>query len=140
MYGLIRRELLHVSTFTLPWAVQLCNSYETISNMGGFPESDLAVLTNTLNQNMSDIESVVSPVENAAASATQLTYLPITTPDALTRSRDFGGHIQLGISRVLIARAYLDLLAFCRPSPFDNMRLISGTGRGALALFSAFHK
>jgi hypothetical protein len=32
--------------------------------------------------------------------------------------------------------AYLDLLAFCIPSPPDYMRVISGTSRGALALFS----
>jgi hypothetical protein len=36
MYGLIQKELLHVATSTLPWAIQLSNSYDTISNMGGF--------------------------------------------------------------------------------------------------------
>jgi hypothetical protein len=50
MYGLIRQKLLHVATFTLPWAVQLRGSYETIFNMGGFSESDIVVLTTTLNQ------------------------------------------------------------------------------------------
>jgi hypothetical protein len=45
MYGLIRQELPHVATSTImPWAIQLRNSYDTISNMGGFLESDLAVL------------------------------------------------------------------------------------------------
>jgi hypothetical protein len=52
---------------------------------------------------------VVSPVNNAVAHATQLTCLQLPTPDALTRSGDSGGHIQLGISRILRARAYLDL-------------------------------
>jgi hypothetical protein len=56
-------------------------------------------------------------------------------PDALTRFGDSGGHIQRSISRILRARAYLDLLAFCRPSTPDYMRVISVTGRGALALF-----
>jgi hypothetical protein len=43
--------------------------------MGGFSESDLAVLTKTLNQDISgyggpDVELVVSPVDNEAVSAT----------------------------------------------------------------------
>jgi hypothetical protein len=44
------------------------------------------------------------------------------------------------IARILRARAYLDLLTFCRPSPSDYMRVISGTGHGALALFFASHE
>jgi hypothetical protein len=113
--------------------------------MGGFLESDVVVLTNTLNQNLPDyagpyVELVVSPVNNAVAPATQLTCLPLSTPDALTRLEDSGGHIQRGISRILRARAYLDLLAFCRLSPPDYMRVISGTGRGALAIFVASHE
>jgi hypothetical protein len=86
--------------------------------IGGFSESNLVVLTNTLNQNLSDyagpdVELVVSPVNNAVAPATQLTCLQLPTPDALTRLGDYGGHIRRGISRILCARAYLDLLAFC---------------------------
>jgi hypothetical protein len=113
--------------------------------MGGFSESDLVVLTNTLNQDFSDyvgfdVELVVSPVSNAVAPSTQLTCLQFLTPDALTRLGDSGGHNQRGISRILRARAYLDLLAFCRPSPPEYMRMISGTGRGALALFFASHE
>jgi hypothetical protein len=83
---------------------------------------------------------VVSPVNNAVAPATQLTCLQLPTPDALTRLGDSGGHIQRGISRILRASAYLDLLAFCKPSPPDYMRVISGTGRGALTLFLASHE
>jgi hypothetical protein len=37
-------------------------------------------------------------------------------------------------------RTYLDVLAFCKPSPPDFMRVISGTGRGALALFFPSHE
>jgi hypothetical protein len=90
--------------------------------MGGVSESDLVVLTNTLNQDLSDyvgpdVKLVISPVNNAVAPATQLTCLQLPTPDALTRSGDSGGHTQRGTSRILRARAYLDLLAFCRPSP-----------------------
>jgi hypothetical protein len=48
MYGLIRQELLNVATSILPLAVQLRSSYDTISTMGGFSESDLVVLTKTL--------------------------------------------------------------------------------------------
>jgi hypothetical protein len=145
MYGLIRQELLNIATYTLPWAVQLRNSYDTISSLGGFSNSDLAMLTNTINQDLSDyagpdVELVVSPVNNAVAPATQLTCLQLPTPDALTRLGDSGGHIQRGISRILCARAYLDLLAFCRPSSPDYVRVISGTGRGALALFVASHE
>jgi hypothetical protein len=51
-----------------------------------------------------------------------------------------GGHIQRGISRILCARAYLDLLAFCTPSPQNYMRVISGTGQGALTLSFASHE
>jgi hypothetical protein len=83
---------------------------------------------------------VVSPVSNAVAPATQLTCLQIPTLDALTRLGDSGGHILWGFSRILRARAYLDLLAFCRSSPPDYMRVISGTGRGALALFFASYE
>jgi hypothetical protein len=145
MYGLIRQELLNVATSTLPWAVQLRDSYDSISTMGGFSESDLVVLTSTLNQNLSeiagpDVELVVSPVNNAVTPATQLTCLQLSTPDAPTRLGDSGCRIQRGISRILRARAYLDLLAFCRPFPPDYMRVISGTGRGALTLLFARHE
>jgi hypothetical protein len=147
MYGLIRQELLNVATSILPWAVQMRSSYDTSSNVGGFSESDQVVLINTLNQDLSDyarpdVELVVSPVNNnAVAPATRLTCLQLPTPDALIRSGDSGGHIQRGILRIHHARAYLDLLAFCRPSPPDYyVRAISGTGRGALALFFASHE
>jgi hypothetical protein len=145
LYGLIRHELLSVATSTLPWAVQLRNSNDSISTMGGFLESDLVVLTNTMNQDLSDyvgpdVELVVSPVNNAVAPATQLTCIQLPTPNALARLGDCGGHIQRGISSILRARAYLDLLAFCRPSPPDYMREILGTGRGALAIFFASHE
>jgi hypothetical protein len=111
-----------------------------------FSESDLVVLTNTLNQDLPDyawrpdVELVLSPVNNAGALATQLTCLQLPIPDALTRSGDSGGHIQRGISRTHCARAYLDLLAFCRPFRPDYMRVTSGTGRGALALSFASHE
>jgi hypothetical protein len=113
--------------------------------MGGFSESDLVVCPNTLNQDPSDyvgpnVELVISPVNNAVPPATQLTCLQLPTPDALTRPGDSGGHIQRGISRILRARAYLNLLAFWRPSPPDYGRVISGTGRGAFALFFASHE
>jgi hypothetical protein len=101
--------------------------------MGGFLESDLVVLSKTvLNQDIfdyvgPDVELVVSPVNNVAMPATQLTCLQLPTPEALTRSGDSGGHIL----RILIrARAFLDLLAFCKPSPPDCLRVISGAGRG----------
>jgi hypothetical protein len=72
--------------------------------MGGFSESDLVVLTSTLNQDLSDyvgpdVELVVSPVSNAGAPATQLTCVQLPTLYALTRLGDSGGHIQRGISR-----------------------------------------
>jgi hypothetical protein len=145
LYGLIQHELVNVATSTLPWAVQLRNSYDSISIVGGFSESDLVVLTNTLNQDLSDyarpdVELVVSPVNNAVAPATQLTCLQLPTHAALTRLGDSGGHIQRGISRILRIHAYLDLLAFCRPSPPDYMRVISVTGRGVSALFFASHE
>jgi hypothetical protein len=75
------------------------------------------------------------------ASATKLTSLQLPAlSDPLTRSGDSGGHIPRSISRILRARAYLDLMAFHTPSPSDYMRVISGTGRGALALFFASHE
>jgi hypothetical protein len=70
----------------------------------------------------------------------QLLCLQLPTPDALTRSGDSVGHIQRGISCILCAQAYLDLFAFCRPPTPGYMRAISGTGRGALALFFALHE
>jgi hypothetical protein len=98
MYDLIRQELLNVATSTSLWAVQLRGSYDTISAMGGFSESDLVVLTNTLNQGLSDyvgpdVELVVSPVINAEAPTTQLTCLQLLTFNALTCLGDSGGHI-----------------------------------------------
>jgi hypothetical protein len=103
--------------------------------MGGVSESDLAVLTSTLYQDLSDyvgpdVELVVSAVDNAAASATQLSCLQLPARDALTRSGDFGGHIQRDTSRTLRARAYLDLLAFCIPSPPDHMRVTKSSVMG----------
>jgi hypothetical protein len=82
-----------------------------------------------------DVELVVSQVNNAMAPATQLTCLQLPTPHALTRLGGYVGHTQRGISRILRARAYLDLLAFCTPSPPDYMRVISGTGRGVWLSF-----
>jgi hypothetical protein len=46
----------------------------------------------------------------------------------------------MAISRTLRVRANLDHLMFRRPSPLDYMRVISGTGRRALALFFASHE
>jgi hypothetical protein len=120
-------------------------SYDMIATMGEFLESDLLVLTNTLNQDLSDnarpdVELVLSPVNDALALATQLTCLQLPTSDAPTLSGDSGGHIQQGFLSILRARAYLDLLAFCIPPPRDYTRAISGTGRGALALFFASHE
>jgi hypothetical protein len=112
------------------------NDYVTMYN-----ETCEMVLTNTINQNLSDYAGPdVSPVNNAVAPATQMTCLQLPTPDALTRLGDSGGHIQRCTSRILRARTYLDLLAFCIPSPPDYMRVISGTGRGGLALFLASHE
>jgi hypothetical protein len=121
MYGLTRHELMLVVTFTLPWAVELRNSYDSISNMGGFLESDLVVLTNSLNQDLFDyigpnIDLVLSCVDNAAASATKLTSLLRPTPDFFTRSGDSGGRIRRIISQIPLARP---TLAFCIPSPPD---------------------
>jgi hypothetical protein len=84
-----------VATSTVPWAVQLRNSYDSISTMGRFPESDLVVLTNTMNQDLydygePDVDLLVSPVNNAVATATQLTCLQLPTPDLLTRLGDYG--------------------------------------------------
>jgi hypothetical protein len=54
-------------------------------------------------------------------------------------SIDRKGHLKRGISRILKARAFLDLLAFCGPSPHGHMRVVSGNGREALATFFASH-
>jgi hypothetical protein len=129
----------------LQWAIKLRNTYDTISIMGGFSKSDLVVLTNTLNQDLSDYDGpdvalVISPVHNAGASATQVNCLKLPTLDAVTRSGDFGAHIPRSISPNLCARAYLDLLAFCIPSPLDYTRVILGTARGTSAFFSASHE
>jgi hypothetical protein len=59
MHALIRHELVHVATNS-PWAVQLSDSYDTTSNVGGHLESDLAVLTKTLNQEYSDYVGGIS--------------------------------------------------------------------------------
>jgi hypothetical protein len=85
--------------FYITVAVQFRNSYgEPISNKGGFSESELVVFTSTLNQDLfdyadADVELVVPLVDNAAAVATHLICLQIPTPDALTRSGDYGGHM-----------------------------------------------
>jgi hypothetical protein len=122
MYDLIRQELMYVVASSSTWAFQLCNSYDAISNISGFSVSDLAMLTSTLNQDLSDyggpeVELMVSPVVNAEAPATQKTWFKLPTHDTLTHSGDYVGQIQRGISCILRARAYLDLFAFCRPSP-----------------------
>jgi hypothetical protein len=48
--------------------------------------------------------------------------------------------LQRGISRTLKARDFLDILDFCGPSPPDCMHVVSGTARGALAIFFASHE
>jgi hypothetical protein len=60
----------------------------------------------------------MSLIDNAAASAIKLPCLQLPTPEALIRSGDIRGHIQRGISRILRARAYFDMLTLCKPSPF----------------------
>jgi hypothetical protein len=77
-------------------------------DMGGFSESDLVVLTNTPNQDLSDydgpdVDLVIYQVNTAVALVTQLTCLQLPNPDALTSSGDSGGHIQRGILRILRA-------------------------------------
>jgi hypothetical protein len=108
LYGLIRQELLNVATSTLPWAVQLHNSYDSISSMGGFSESDIVELTNTLNQNLSDyagpdVELVVSPFNNAVAPATLLPCLHLPTPDAFTRlGGDFSATFNVALRALFV--------------------------------------
>jgi hypothetical protein len=53
IYDLMIQELLHVASANLPRPVHLCSSYDTVSNIDEFLKSDLAVLTNTLNQYLS---------------------------------------------------------------------------------------
>jgi hypothetical protein len=143
-YGLVLRELLNVATTTLPWVVQLRSSYDTISTMGEFSESNLVVLTNTLNQDLSDydvpdVELVVSPVNNAVMPATQSTCLQLPTPAMLSLARKIAGATFNGVFRALFVPRST-LTSFCRPSPPDCMRVILVTGRGALALFFASHE
>jgi hypothetical protein len=62
--------------------------------MGGFSKSDLVLLTNTIDQDISEyvgpnVELVVSPANNAVAPAIELTCLQLLTPDALTWSATF---------------------------------------------------
>jgi hypothetical protein len=64
-----------------------------------------------------------------------MTCLQFPTPDALTRPSESKGHLQRGILRTLKASVFLNLLAFCGPSPPDYMHVVSGTGRGTLAMF-----
>jgi hypothetical protein len=117
-YGFLLRTLPpnicrpYLATRDVAARVQLRCSYDTISNTGGFSESDIVVLTNTLNRDLSDYDGpdvgfVISPVNIVVAPATQLTCLQLTTPDALTRSGDSGGLTQRGISRILRARVYI---------------------------------
>jgi hypothetical protein len=61
--------------------------------------------------------------------------LQIPTLEALTHSEDYWGRVQWGISCILPARAYLDLLAFHGSFPPEFMRSISITARCALELF-----
>jgi hypothetical protein len=101
------------------------------------------VLSNTLNHDRSDydgpyVELVVSPVDKATAAATQFTCSLLSI--SYTHSADSEGYILWGISRILRAWAYLDLVAFCRPSPPNYMKVIMGTGRGAMTLFFASHE
>jgi hypothetical protein len=130
MYGLVCQELQHVAPFTFTWTVQFRNSYDATSSMSVFfviRSRGVDLYTKPRLFRLYDghgVELVVFPVDNTAASAPQLTCLQLPTPDALTRSGDFGGHIQRSTSGRLRARAYLDLVAFCTPSPPDYMRVI----------------
>jgi hypothetical protein len=64
--------------------------------MGGFSESDLVVLTNTLSQDLSDyvgpgVELVVSPVINVVAPGTQFTCLYNFRLPMLSLAREIPG-------------------------------------------------
>jgi hypothetical protein len=143
MCGPIRQKLLHVATFTLPWAVELSRSYDTISNMCGLCVLDVLVLTNIFNQYPTEYvglnaELVVAPVNNAVAPASQLTCQHLPAPDALFG--EIQGATFNGTFRAFFVPGPSLTSAFCTPSPLDYMRMISRTGREALALFFALNE
>jgi hypothetical protein len=145
LYGIIRHELHNVATSTLDWAEHLRASFPTISLSGGFSYVDLTVLATTLDQDLPDYERlkdefVPSHAATSAALAPRMICLQVLTPDALNRPSNTKGHLYCGISRNIKARAFLNLLAICDPSPTDYMRVVSGTGSEALAMFFASHK
>jgi hypothetical protein len=117
-------------------------SYPTISHTGGFSDAHLVFLATTLDQDLldyvgHDVEFVSSSAASPAATTPRMACLQIPTPDALTRPSETNKHLQRAISRTIKARAFLDVLIVCGPSP-DYMRVISGTGRGALAIYFSF--
>jgi hypothetical protein len=74
----------------------LRNSSDIISSTGGFYDFELAVLANTLNQDLAncmyyEVELVVAPLETGRAHAIKSTYLQIQTRGTLARSGDSGG-------------------------------------------------
>jgi hypothetical protein len=77
---------VHVATSTSPWSVELRNSYDTISNMGWFSESDLAVLTNTLNHGMS---YYINPDVTSTYSCSSKIYMTLYINSLLCRIRAF---------------------------------------------------
>jgi hypothetical protein len=101
--------------------------------MGGFSESDLAVFTNTRNQDISDyvgpnVELVVSPVDHAAASATQFSESDLAV-FTNTRNQDIsdcvGPNFELVVSPVDYAAASATELT-CFKLPTSDILTRSG--------------
>jgi hypothetical protein len=86
---------------------------------GWFSDADLAVLTTTIDQDLSvyvsdDVEFAPSRTAFPNAMAPCMTSLQAATPSALTRPSDTRGHLQRSISHSLNGRAFPDL-AHLRP-------------------------
>jgi hypothetical protein len=125
--------------------VSICGSEKRCNAICGFSDVDLTVLATTLDKDLSkyvghDVELFPSRAASPAAVAPRMTCLQAPTPDALTRPSDTKGHVQRGISRIVKARVFLDLLAFCGPSPLNYLSIVLGTDHGALAMVFASHE
>jgi hypothetical protein len=121
----------------------LQSSYDTISNTVGLSESDLAVLTDTLNLDLPDyarpdVELVASPIDNAAAPATQLTCLQLSTSDALSPSlaREIIGATFNGSFRAFFVSGHTVTTWRFQTFPTGLYAGDLGTGRGAFFRFT----
>jgi hypothetical protein len=151
LYGMLCTELKNVAFSSNTWAVQLRAAWAEVAKTGGgFTVPELETVSATVNQDVhqylgEDMELITysdmlshgtAPVWAEDAKW----YLSVPSPASVAEGSTFVGRIQRDITRTLRVRAFLDLLHSPLTTLPDYLRISSGTGKAAMAIFFASHE